>query len=174
MLAVILLVDCMHHAAARGFPAPFDTEAESAARFPNPEGITVVGSARRPDPIVRARPKYPSNLEGDLVSGAAIAAYVIDTTGHVELGTASFLAVTRREFGTAVCDYLPKLRYAPFVGEGKKLRILIVQAHEFVAPGGPEPQEITDALGVQSRSEEEYAKLPVVEVIDRLRKLPHC
>jgi hypothetical protein len=144
------------------------------SRFPNPEAITVVTSAARPDPIGRAFPKYPSNLEGDMIPGAAIVAYVIDTTGHVELGTASLLDVTRHEFATAVCDYLPKLRYPPFVVGGRKLRILIVQAHLFLVPGGPDSPEVADALRLQSSSEEEFAKIPILAVVDTLTKLPHC
>jgi hypothetical protein len=125
-------------------------------------------------PIVRAFPKFPSDLASRMISGAVAVAYVIDTTGRVELGSASFLNATHHEFANAVCDYLPKVRYQPFLVGERKLRILVVQLHEFIAPGGSHSPEISDALRLQSRTEDEFMKTPVIRIVNELEKLPHC
>jgi hypothetical protein len=174
LLAALLVAACTQHPITSGLPAQPDTELGKTSRFRNPEEIAVVGAVKRPDPISRAFPKYPSDLERNQISGAAIVAYVIDTTGYVEIETASFLDVTRQEFADAVCDYLPKIRYAPFVVVDKKVRILIVQTHLFMVSRDPDSPEIVNAERLRSRSEEEFAKIPIIAVVDTLRKLRHC
>jgi hypothetical protein len=174
LLAALFVAACTQHPITSGLPAQSNTDFGSTSRFRNAEEIAVLRAANRPDPISRAFPTYPSDLERNQISGAAIVAYVIDTTGHVEIGTASFLDVTRQEFANAVCDYLPKLRYAPFVVGEKKVRILIVRTHLFMVSRDPDSPEIANAERLRSRSEEEFAKIPIIAVVDTLRKLPHC
>jgi hypothetical protein len=98
---------------------------------------------------------------------------VIDTTGRVELESASFLNAANRDFANAVCDYLPRVRYEPFLAGNSKLRILVVQLHEFIAPG-PDSPEISEASQLQSRTEDEFMRTPVAAIVDELKKLPHC
>ena len=142
--------------------------------FRNPDSLTVVRAATLLTPIVRAFPKFPSDLASRGISGAVVVAYVIDTTGRVELGSTSFLNETHREFANAVCDYLPKVRFQPFLVGDRKLRILVVRLHEFIAPGGPDSPEISEALRLQSRTEDEFMKTPVVAIVNELETLPHC
>jgi hypothetical protein len=82
-------------------------------------------------------------LQEKAITGALVAAFVIDTTGRVELETASFLRTSRPEFVKAVCDLLPKLRFQPFVVGDQKWRVLLVAtggtgngAPEFAALSG--------------------------------------
>jgi len=127
-----------------------------------------------PPPVVRDFPKFPSDLASRMISGAVVVAYVIDTTGRVELASTSFLKATHHEFANAVCDYLPNVRYQPFLAGERKLRVLVVQIHEFVAPGSSDSPEIAAALRLQSRTEDEFTRTPLVTIVNELEKLPHC
>jgi len=125
--------------------------------------------------VVRAFPKFPSDLASQGISGAVVVAYVIDTTGRVETGSASFLLATHPEFADAVCSSLPKVRYQPFLVANRKVRVLVVQLHEFVAPGGSsDSPEIVDALHLQARAEDEFTQTPIATLADELERLPHC
>jgi hypothetical protein len=142
--------------------------------FGNPDGITVMRAATLPPPIVRAFPKFPSDLASSMISGAVVVAYVIDTTGHVELESTSFLNATHHEFANAVCDYLPKVRYQPFLLGEKKVRILVVQLHEFIAPGSPDSPDISAAVRLQSTNEDKFTKTSIGTIVGELKQLPHC
>ena len=173
-VAALLLAACAPHAINREVSTPLDMQSRSFASFRDPEGITAIPTVSLKDPIVRAHTKYPSELESRQISGAAVVAFVIDTTGSVEPGTVTFLNGPRHEFAAAVCDGLPKSRYPPFVIEGRKRRVLIVQMHAFLSQQYPDPSVVPDALSLRSRIEEEFAVTPIVTVIDRLKELPHC
>jgi hypothetical protein len=152
---------------------PLNTDLGSVSRFRNPDTFTVMRAKSLPPPAVRALPKFPSDLESKGISGAVLVAYVIDTTGRIDLKSASFLNAAHPDFANAVCDYLPRVRYEPFLAGNTKLRILVVQLHEFIAPG-PESPEISEASLLQSRTEDEFMRTPVAAIIDELDKLPHC
>lgn len=149
-------------------------QSRTITSFSDPEGITAVPTVSLKDPIVRARIKYPSELESRQIAGTAVVAFVIDTTGRVEPGTVTFLNGPRHEFADAVCDSVPKFRYPPFVVEGRKRRVLIVQMHAFLSQQYPDASIVPDALSLRSRFEQEFAVTPIVTVVDRLKELPHC
>ena len=173
-VAALLLAACASHAVNRKVSTPGDMESRSFASFSDPEGITAIPLASLKAPIVRARVKYPSELESRQIAGAAVVAFVIDTTGSVEPGTVTFLNGPRPEFAAAVCDGLPKFRYPPFVVEGRKRRVLIVQINGFLSQQYPDPSVVADASSLRSRIEQEFAVTPIVAVVARLKELPHC
>ena len=109
------------------------------------------------------------------VSGAVVIAFVIDTTGRVEMGSTSLLRSTHREFAETVCRNLSTVGYQPFLAGDRKLRVLVLQLYEFVAPGGArDAREIVEGEQLRSRAEEVFTKTPVAELADALEKLPHC
>jgi hypothetical protein len=125
------------------FSGTLGAQATNLNRFRDPEGITADPTGLRRDTSVRAFPRYPRDLQEKAITGALVAAFVIDTTGRVELETASFLRTSRPEFVKAVCDLLPKLRFQPFVVGDQKWRVLLVAtgrtengAPEFAALSG--------------------------------------
>jgi len=109
-----------------------------------------------------------------MISDAAVEAFVIDTTGHVELETASFLRPARPEFERAVCEMLPKLRYAPLLVGGAKRRALLIQTHVFVGQGGVDSAAVSAASALHSKAEEEFASTPIATTVSKLDGLPHC
>ena len=154
-------------------------QATNLNRFKDPEGITADPTGLRRDTSVRAFPRYPRGLQEKGITGAPVAAFVIDTTGRVELETASFLNTSRPEFAKAVCDLLPKLRFQPFIVGDQKWRVLLVEMfafNNFGPPGEtlrwPAPDSAASALA--AHSQEDFATKPIVKVVEQLVSLPHC
>jgi hypothetical protein len=145
-------------------------QATNLNRFKDPEGITADPTGLHRDTSVRAFPKYPRGLQEKGITGAPVAAFVIDTTGRVELGTASFLNTSRPEFTKAVCDLLPKLRFQPFKVDDHKWRVLLVEMFAF--NNWPAPDSAASALA--AHSQEDFATKPIVKVVEQLVSLPHC
>jgi hypothetical protein len=139
-------------------------------RFKDPEGITADPTGLRRDTSVRAFPRYPRGLQARGITGAPVAAFVIDTTGRVEVETTSFLNTSRPEFTKAVCDLLPKLRFQPFLVGDQKWRVLLVEMFAF--NNWPAPDSAASALA--AHSQENFATKPIGKVVEQLVLLPHC
>ena len=146
----------------------------SPTRFRDPEGITADPTGLLRDTSARPGPKYPRDLEMEHVTGAPVVAFVIDTTGRIELKTATFLNAPRPEFAKAVCDFLPTLRFKPFLVEDQKWRVLLVQIYAFNTWAVPDTAGRRAASTLVSRSQEEFAMKPIGKVIEQLEILPHC
>src|SRR5882672_4157481 len=86
------------------FSTTLGAQATDLNRFKDPEGITADPTGLHRDTSVRAFPRYPRGMLAKGISGAPVVAFVIDTTGRVELETASFVKTSRPEFAKAVCD----------------------------------------------------------------------
>jgi len=145
-------------------------QATNLNRFKDPEGITADPTGLHRDTSVRAFPRYPRGLQERGITGAPVAAFVIDTTGRVELETASFLNTSRPEFAKAVCDLLPKLRFQPFIVGDQKWRVLLVEMFAF--NNWPAPDSTASALA--AHSQEDFATRPIVKVVEQLVSFPHC
>src|SRR5258705_12960724 len=95
-------------------------------RFRDPASITGDPTGLRQ--IVPFRgPRYPQRARKADETAAPVVAFVVDTTGRVELSTASFLNYVAPDFQHAVCEMLPNLRFEPLVIAGQKMRVLFVQ-----------------------------------------------
>jgi hypothetical protein len=145
-------------------------QATNLNRFKDPEGITADPTGLHRDTSVRAFPRYPRGLQERGITGAPVAAFVIDTTGRVELETASFLNSSRPAFAKAVCDLLPKLRFQPFIVGDQKWRVLLVEMFAF--NNWPAPDSAASVLA--AHSQEDFATRPIVKVVEQLVSLPHC
>ena len=152
------------------FSGTLGAQATNLNRFKDPEGITADPTGLHRDTSVRAFPRYPRGLQAKGITGAPVVAFVIDTTGRVELETASFVRTSRPEFAKAVCDLLPKLRFQPFLVGDQKWRVLLVEMFAFNS--WPEPD--TAASTLAAHSQENFATKPIVKVVEQLVSLPHC
>lgn len=172
------LPHCDGVASAAGPPSvgtpPSDIQSRTVGRFGDPEEITAASLASLKAPIVRAPIKYPAELESMQLAGAAIFAFVVDTTGAIEPGTVTFLNGPRVEFARAVCGSLPNYRYAPVVVEGRKRRALVVMLSAFLSREFPDHSIVPDASSLRSRIEENFAAGPIDTVVEQLEELPHC
>jgi len=81
------------------------------------------------------QPRYPEDMRQQGISGCALAEFVVDSTGHAEIGTLRFLAFSRREFARAVADGLPRIRFAPAELRGQKVRQVVTQPFTFTVQG---------------------------------------
>jgi hypothetical protein len=145
-------------------------QATNLNRFRDPEGITADPTGLLRDPSVRPFPRYPRALQEKGITGAMVVAFVIDTTGRVELETASFVRTSRPEFVKAVCELLPQLRFQPFLVGDQKWRVLLVESFAF--NNWPEPDSA--AVTLAANTQEDLSTKPIAKVVERLLSLPHC
>jgi hypothetical protein len=152
------------------FSGTLGGQATNVDRFKDPEGITADPTGLHRDRSVRVFPRYPRGLQEKGITGAMVVAFVIDTTGRVELETASFVRTSRPEFVKAVCDLLPKLRFQPFLVGDQKWRVLLVESFAF--NNWPEPDSAASTLA--AHTQEDFSTKPIAKVVDQLVSLPHC
>lgn len=126
------------------------------------------------DTSVRAYPKYPFDLRTQQPTGSPVVAFVIDTTGRVEQETATFLNESRKEFVRAVCDVLPRLRFQPFLLDGRKWRVLLVTTYGFNNWAKLDTATLNAASALVRKSQEAFSTKPISTVIEQLVPLPHC
>jgi Gram-negative bacterial TonB protein C-terminal len=149
-------------------------QATSLNRFKDPEGITADPTGLLRDTSVKAFPRYPRDFAARKITGAVVVAFVIDTTGHVEFETASFLNTSRPEFAKAVCDLLPKLRFQPFLVGDQKWRVLLVEMFAFDTWAMSDTAGRRTASTLVAHSQEDFATKPIVKAVEQLVSFPHC
>ena len=151
-----------------------DAQTPDTGRFRDPRSITADPTGLLRDTSVRAFPRYPVDLVKQMPSGSPVVAFVIDTTGRVEVRTATFLNASRKEFVLSVCDVLPKLRFQPFVLEGRKWRVLLVTTYGFNNWAKLDTATLNAASTLVKRSQEDFSTKPIGAVVEQLLPLPHC
>jgi hypothetical protein len=149
----------------------------TSSRFHDPEGITADPTGLRRDTsvkLLRPGPRYPRDQESMGTNAAPVVAYVIDTTGRIELETVSFLNASAPEFIDAVCAFLPAKRFEPFVVADQKWRVLLVEMYGFNHWKNRDTTMLNAATLLEKASQEEFATSPMSKVVGRLDPLPHC
>lgn len=147
------------------------------SRFHDPEGITADPTGLRRDTTVKLHPpgpRYPRAREASGINAAPVVAYVIDTTGRIELETVSFLNSAPSDIVDAVCAFLPMKRYEPFVVADQKWRVLLVDMYGFTVWRNPDTTMLKAATSLEKRTQEEFATSPISKAVARLDPLPHC
>ena len=71
--------------------------------------------------------RYPPRLREQGVEGQVIATYIVDTTGRVIPGTAVINLETDVAFGDAVCAFLAQVRFTPFIANGRRYSVRILE-----------------------------------------------
>lgn len=149
----------------------------TSSRFHDPDGITADPTGLRRDTTARflhPGPRYPQDQESMGTNAAPVVAYVIDTTGRVELETVTFLNASPPEFIDAVCAFLPAQRFEPFLVADQKWRVLLVEMYGFNHWKNRDTTMLNVALLLEKTSQEEFATSPMSKVVRRLDPLPHC
>jgi protein TonB len=140
----------------RGLPAGEESRVEhpgpdslsQQAQVPMPANDSVYSILTVDETAARmegsAAPVYPLELMRDNIEGSVMVQYVIDSTGHAELGTLLVLSSTHPLFVKAVRDALPGMRFSAAVLDGHPVRELVEQSFSFrIAPPIPAPSEHT-------------------------------
>jgi TonB family protein len=95
-----------------------------------------------------AAPIYPPDLIEQMLFGSVLTHFVIDTSGHVDMGTVEIISSAHPLFVQSVRDAMPGMRFYPASVGGRKVRQLVEQRFEFrlmpIAPIGA-PAEHTKA-----------------------------
>jgi len=159
------------------FAAELRAQSTAGSRFPDPEGISADPTGLRRDTsvkIIPGGPHYPVELQMRGITAVPVVAYVIDTTGRVELETVSFLNSSPAVFVDAVCAFLPKLRFEPFFVGDIKSRVLLVELYGFTTWKHMDSGGLKASQTLVSQSQEEFSTSPMSKVVARLDPLSHC
>lgn len=78
-----------------------------------------------------AAPVYPPALLARDIEGSAFVRFVVDTTGFIDTTSFLVLDATHPEFGEAVRQAIPHMRFRPAVQSGIKVRQLVQQSFAF-------------------------------------------
>ena len=76
-------------------------------------------------------PRYPVNLKSSRTEGQVEIAFVVDTTGVIEMRSVHVLASSHVDFLTSVRTTLPMLRFVPATRAGQPVRMWGYQVFEF-------------------------------------------
>lgn len=77
------------------------------------------------------RPAFPAMLRAAHVAGEVVVGFVVDTAGRVEPAPFYVYRSTHELFTKAVRDCLPRLRFAPAMRGGRRVRQLVIGEFEF-------------------------------------------
>lgn len=103
--------------------------------------IVEVDSTVQRDPF-SAAPSYPPALLAKGVQGTAMVRYVVDTTGRADMRTFQVLSTTHPEFGEAVREAMPLMRFTPAKIGDERVRQLVEQPFNFeIAPATATAQQ---------------------------------
>jgi hypothetical protein len=161
--------------AALALVSPLRAQApETPVRFRDPANITGDPTGMRLIPPIGIRMPYPDAERAADHTAFPVVAYVVDTTGVIEVPTISFLDDTKRPFQQALCEYLPQLRYEPLVVAGQKMRVLVVESYGFNSLTAPDASGKVRSRILARQLQETFGTQPVENVIPELERRPHC
>jgi hypothetical protein len=146
--------------------------ATAGPRFPNAGELTIAmadDSLPRPTSLPRG-PVYPVSLRDDRVTGQLMAAFVVDTSGRVELPSITFVEPAHADFQKSVCDFLRDTPFIPARRDGMPQRTLVFAPFRFTLSTEPPlgPQTNVNVYKTRARS------LPREELVAELEKGQHC
>ena len=161
--------------AALTLASPLRAQApQPAVRFRDPGAITGDPTGLHLIPPIGLRIRFPDRALAADETGFLVVAFVVDTTGRIELPTVSFLDDSRRDFQKSVCEYLPKLEYIPLAVAGQKMRVLVVTTYGFNSVSTPDVSGSVRAHELARQLQETFATQPVENVVPDLERRPHC
>jgi protein TonB len=76
-------------------------------------------------------PRYPEMLKSANIEGEVLAQFVVDTTGHAEMGTFKVLKSSHDLFTQAVKNVLPQMKFLAAETGGRKVKQLVQMPFQF-------------------------------------------
>jgi hypothetical protein len=121
-------------------------------------------------PVNTLRPLYPPEERAHGGEAGFLVAFVLDTAGHAELPTVSFINNTTRAFVRSVCIFYRNARFEPARSAGVPVRALTVQPWVFALDGGQWYGKRVDATPVRETFRRDGAEAAMSEI----QHLQHC
>ena len=146
----------------------------SGPRFPAPATI-VIAPDSGVDAVADASgepvfPRYPVAERNAGTQAWPLVAYVVDTSGAVEVQTLTFLDPPPPfGFRQALCDWAARARFTPLRLDGHPRRALLVHPWSFEVSGGVR-RPLPDPSPYRTR----FRAMPPEAVAAELAILPHC
>jgi len=147
---------------------------QTLVRFRDPGAITGDPTGMHMIPPIGIHMPYPDAERAAEHTAFPVVAFVVDTTGVIEVPTISFLDDTKPVFQRALCEYLPRLRFQPLVIAGQKMRVLDVEVYGFNTAETPDISGSVRSHVLARQLQETFATQPVENVVPDLERRPHC
>lgn len=161
--------------AALTLASPLRAQApQTSVRFRDPGTITGDPTGMHMIPPIGIRMPYPDAERAADHTAFPVVAFVVDTTGVIEVQTISFLDDSKPVFQKALCEYLPRLRFQPLVIAGQKMRVLDVEVYGFNTATAPDVSGNVRSHVLARQLQETFATQPVENVVPDLERRPHC
>ena len=123
---------------SRATVAPADTNPVAPApQAPSLQGITGPGNRVAIAMPGTPSPRYPDILKQAGLGGAVLVAFVVDTSGNVDLETVKFFVATHQLFAAAVKAALPDMRFLPAMVNDRKVKQVVRMPIVFNVVGSP-------------------------------------
>lgn len=114
------------------------TRTYTATFAPNPLnaalGESPVDEPVREPPGGQDAPRYPKSLKGYAINGEVRVSFVVDTTGHVDMGSVKLIQSSDAAFFKAVMDALPHMSFIPAKYRGHNVPDRVEQTFAFKPP----------------------------------------
>ena len=118
LIVISLLVAPLIRASSQGVPVKRNRLGDLDA--------VLVAPAPGPLPLLPVKaPTFPEDLRRNGEEAIVVVAAIIDTTGRIERGSASFVRITNPKFRQTVCTWLGQVRFEP-PRDGDALRRALV------------------------------------------------
>jgi TonB family protein len=126
-----IIAACASNQASAGAPT-LAPQATAALRQAEP-GVYRADQVSKPVAQVWGNmpPHYPETLKSAGIGGVVVLAFIVDTAGRVDVGSATVLQLTDDRFLSSVVAALPLLRFTPAEFAGRKVRQLVAQPYYF-------------------------------------------
>ena len=123
---------------SRAAAAPKDTNpAAPAPQAPSLQGITGPGNRVAIAIPGSPAPRYPDILKQAGLGGAVLVAFVVDTSGNVDLQTIRVFVATHQLFADAVKTALPEMHFLPAMVNGRNVKQVVRLPIVFNVAGMP-------------------------------------
>ena len=116
--------------------------------------------------------EYPKDSLGNRQGANFLAAFLVDTTGHVDMKTVSFVRDAPAHLRGQVCKNLAGDIFRPVTRSGRLRRALVVRPFDFL-PGGQSATVVTAGMRFDSTRAAIEAK-GIHASLAELENRPHC
>jgi TonB family protein len=114
---------------------PKPTLAPQALAEMRQTSVDVYNQAQVTKAVAQARgnmgPEYPVVLKTERIEGVVVLAFVVDTTGRIDMNSATVVKSTDQRFLDAVVAVLPGQRFIPAQLDGRKVKQLVSEPFYF-------------------------------------------
>ena len=155
---------------SKATPAPAPQPLTREERFPRPQEVVVVDTSDTSPISPQPRMNFPLDIMSRRIEAAFGTIFIIDTLGHVEMPSVTFITETPPSLRNSVCEFVAKWRFAPVKRDNARRRAALVIPWVFARQGGALDGHKMDSRPITNSLRQRGFAAYVAE----LDTLPHC